>query len=513
MAPDGEDGGVTGSATPSARRVRRAISLAAFAAVLLVVAACTPAPKPDDFSVSAGTPEAAKRRTPTAGDAGSDATSTTVGGAPTGGADAGGRTASTAEASPAGETGSTATTTPPDDGVPAPFRSTLFTSEEDTVGITDEQITLCVHAALTYGAAFDTGADDLNVYWQAVNDAGGVYGRSVQTYYENDNYNPDQAVTAATACKDKYNPFMLLGGIGFDQIPAVRDWAENNRMLYFHHTATEQGADGLQFSFTGLPTTEKMGEMFAELAVTRFPGMKVGIIKRGSDNWEPGVDGFKRVAAQHNIEIVLDREVQVNKGNYLQDIIDLRNAGAELVWTWMNALESLEFIKQVKAQDWHPQLMVFPFNLTSQHLGEDALNPPLAGVAMFNAFSKGDYTGEFANYADDMQQFEAQYAEYRPRANLEGLGGDLLFLNWSAQKAMHQLLLECGPDCTRNRFIEVIHGLKRRTNSSACELDFTLPGAGNDHRGGWAVSVMEAYRSPSGEVNFRNTHTCVEHLL
>jgi hypothetical protein len=180
---------------------------------------------------------------------------------------------------------------------------------------------------------------------------------------------------------------------------------------------------------------------------------------------------------------------------------------------WLNALESLEFITQAKKQDWHPQFMVFPFNLTSQNLGADALNPPLAGVAMFNAFSKGDYSGEFANYADDMQQFEAQYAQYRPNAKIEGVAGDLLFLNWSAQKAMHQLLLECGPDCTRNRFLEVLHQYKNRTNSSACELDFSRAGAGNSHRGGWQVSVMEAYQSPSGPVNFRNTNTCIENLL
>jgi ABC-type branched-subunit amino acid transport system substrate-binding protein len=495
------------------RRPRRALAVAALAALLLVAAACTPAPRPGDLSeLTAGGPPARDGTTTTQPGAGT-AASTPDAAASAG--DAGRprrREPNTVSAAPSDSTDTT-TAAPGPDGAPAPYRSTLFTPEEDTVGITDDEITLCVHAALTYGAAFDTGADDLNVYWQSVNESGGVYGRRVQTYYENDNYTPDQAVTAATACKSRYDPFMLIGGIGFDQIPAVRVWAENNRMLYFHHTATEKGTEGLQFSFTGLPTTEKTGEMFAELAITRFPGKKVGIVKRGSENWEPGVAGFKALAAQHNVEIVLEREVQVNKGNYLQDIIDLRNAGAELVWTWLNALESLEFIKQLKAQDWHPQLMVFPFNLTSQNLGADALNPPLAGIAMFNAFSRGDYSGEFAHYADDMQQFEAQYAEYRPRANLDGVGGDLLFLNWSAQKAMHQLLLDCGPDCTRNRFLEVVHGFKRRTNSSACELDFSRPGAGNDHRGGWQLSVMEAYQAPGGDVNFRNTHTCVEHLL
>ena len=500
-----------------ARTRRRAVAVAALAALLLVVAACTPAPKPEGLSeLTAGGAAAGERRTTATTVTGGASTETTLATGGSSGTPSDGGAQGGDPSGPASDDGTTSPSAAPvtgPSGEPAPFRSTLFTPDEDTVGITDEQITLCVHAALTYGAAFDTGAEDLNVYWTSVNEAGGVYGRSVETYYENDNYSPQEAVTAAEACKSRYNPFMLVGGIGFDQIPAVREWAENNRMLYFHHTATVKDADNLKFSFTGLPSTEKTGEMFAELAISRFAGQKVGIVKRGSENWEPGVTGFKALAKQHNVEIVLEREVQVNKGNYLQDVIDLRNAGSQLVWVWLNALESLEFITQAKAQDWHPQFLVFPFNLTSQNLGDDALNPPLAGVAMFNAFSRGDYSGEFAHYADDMQQFEQQYAKYRPRVNLDGVGGDLLFLNWSAQKAMHRLLLDCGPDCTRNRFLEVVHGFKLRTNTSACELDFTRAGPGNSHRGGWQVSVMEAYRAPGGNVNFRNTNTCVERLL
>jgi branched-chain amino acid transport system substrate-binding protein len=393
------------------------------------------------------------------------------------------------------------------------FVSRLFRPDEDSVGITAREIRLCAHAALTYGAAFNTSADDLNVYWTALNEAGGIFGRSVKAYYENDNYTPTDAVKAATACKQKYNPFFLIGGIGFDQIPAVRTWAEQNRMLYVHHTATVNGSEGKQFSYTGLPTTEKVGEMFAELAAWRFPGKKVGIVKRQSENWEPGVVGFKRVAGAHGVRVVLERAVPQNKGSYLQDILELKNAGAEVVWVWLNALETVQFVKQSKAQAYSPQFMVFPFNLETQTLGDDALNPPLVGVAMWNAYSKGDYSGPFAAYADDMREFERQYAKYRPNADIGGVGGDLLFLNWSAQKALAGWLALCGRDCTRNRLVEVIHGLRGQATSSFCPVDFTRPGPDNDHRGGWSVSVLEAYRAPSGKVNLRNLRTCVEHLI
>ena len=388
----------------------------------------------------------------------------------------------------------------------APVRSTLFSGAEDTIGITPTQITLCAHAALTYGAAFNTTADDFNVYWTALNEAGGVFGRKVVATYENDNYTPTDAVTAARACKAK-NPFLLLGGIGFDQIPAVRNYVEEQRIPYLHHTATVKGSQGLKYSFTALPTVERVGEGFAQLAAQKHRGKKLGIIKRDGANWEPGVEAFKAAAAKAGITVVAERAVAANKGNYTDEILAMRNAGAEVVWAWENALISTQILVQAKRQGYSPAWLMFPFNLTSQTLGGDAMTPPLDGVAMFAAYSRGDRGGSFAAYADDLALFEQQYAKHRPRADLEGVGGDLLFLNWQAQKALHDMLVACGPDCTRNRFVDVLTSYRKVPTSSGCPLDFTR---GDRRHGSDQVTFMQTYRAPSGKVNWRNTAQCVE---
>lgn len=506
---------------------RRALC-GALALVVPAAVACTPAPRPQaEVSVGAGgvtsngnsptddRPAAANAgidqggaNAPLGGGGGPSTQAATSGG-PISGAPGVNRAktgvGSTATSGAAG----TATTRPPASAAP---RTTLFPADKDRVGITDAEIVLCAHAALTYGTAFGTTKDDLNVYWTAINNAGGVFGRKVRVEYQNDNYDPATAVAAATNCRDSFHPFMILGGIGFDQIPAVRTWAEQNKELYFHHTATVEGSDALRYSYTGLPSVERMGAVFADVAAARFAGQGVGIIKRGSSNWEPGVKSFKAESKPKGVKIVLEREVQVNKGNYTQDILDLKSADAKVVWVWLNALESTQFIKQAKAQGYSPNFLVFPFNLTSQTLGNDALTPPLTGVAMYNAYSKGDRSGSFASYKDDLDQFEAQYQAIDPGVDLGGVGGDLLFLNWSAQKSFHQLLIKCGKDCSRDRFLDVISGLKASTNTSACPLDFIRPGAGNSHRGGWSASVMQTYTSPSGKVNFHNVDTCIEGL-
>jgi len=106
----------------------------------------------------------------------------------------------------------------------------------------------------------------------------------------------------------------------------------------------------------------------------------------------------------------------------------------------------------------------------------------------------------------DMKQFEAQYAKYDSGVDLSGVGGDLLFLNWTAQKALYAQLLACGADCTRNKFIDVLQGYDKVPSSSACLIDFTH---GDGHHGADALNFMETYTNPAGKVNWRNTKACV----
>ena len=226
---------------------------------------------------------------------------------------------------------------------------------------------------------------------------------------------------------------------------------------------------------------------------------------------DPGVEKFKEVAAKYNITIVEEKATAVNQGNYNSEILAMKDKQVEVVFGWENALAALAMVRQAKAQQYHPTWMLFPFNLTSQGVGDEALNPKMAGIAMFPAYSYKDYSGPFAPYASAMKEFEAQYAKYRPNADLKGVGGDLLFLNWTAQKAMYDLLLRCGADCGKNKFIDTLISYKSRPFAAACDIDFTRPGA--SHRGSYAVNIMETYKSPSGEVNWRNTDSCVEHLL
>jgi ABC-type branched-subunit amino acid transport system substrate-binding protein len=389
--------------------------------------------------------------------------------------------------------------------VDAPGDPKLFAGALNTRGITSSEIRVCGHAALIFGPAFNATTEDFNVYYDAINDAGGVHGRKIRGSYYDDRYDPVAAVEAAESCKTT-NPFLILGGIGFDQIPSVRNWAEANKELYFHHIATVRGSEGKQYSFTTQPTVERVGEAFAELAAARFKDQKIGILYRDSEFWQPGFNAFKKVAAEKGLNIVRAIGVQKNTPTYQQPLIELKNAGATVVWGWENTIALTAMVQQAKAQDYSPQWLAFPFNLTSQTLDQDALTPPMVGLSSWPGFSKGDYGGTFASYANDMKEFEAHYRKYRPNTDVSGTAGDLLWLNWVEQKRFVESLRACGRDCTRNHFAGLFVNGYRAHTPPTCPLDFS--GGKRDGSGGF-VNVLETYRSRvDNKVNWKTVSLC-----
>jgi hypothetical protein len=392
---------------------------------------------------------------------------------------------------------------PANGGVPV---AQLYSGADDVVGMSSKQIEICGHAALTYGSAFHISASDLNVYWSYVNDHGGIFGRSVHGDYTNDNYDPGTAVQAAQQCKDK-NTFFLLGGIGFDQIPAVRQWAEQNHMLYLHHIATIEGSAGLRYSYSALPTVEQTGTYFGEVVARQFPHKNIAIIYRASSNWTPALAPFKKFVQQSGSKIVGEYPVQINQGNYTQELTEARSAGADVVFSWENALSEIEMIKQAQGQNWHPAWLVNGFNIITNTLGSTALDQDMWSPAEWDSYDPGYYGGGFAPYADQIKEFEAEYKQYDSSADLTGDGGDLLFLNWEAQKWIHDLLLTCGAGCTRNKLAGLLLAGYHKVTPPNCPASFEH--SADHHHAGYLFNVLHAIKDPNGRANFVPVARCV----
>jgi hypothetical protein len=200
---------------------------------------------------------------------------------------------------------------------------------------------------------------------------------------------------------------------------------------------------------------------------------------------------------------VADIHVEKNQGNYTNEIIELQQKGAQLVFVLEDALTQTNIIKQAKTQQFSPQWLVFAFNLQNQVLGNDAMTPPLAGTSLGPAYECHQFGGPYASYANEIREFEAAYAKYAPNTDLCGIAGDIAFQSWQSFKNMAALFETCGRDCTRNRFAGVMDSGFKATIGAACELDFS-----KGHHGGSAADIFEAYNGPANRPAWRNLKRC-----
>jgi ABC-type branched-subunit amino acid transport system substrate-binding protein len=303
---------------------------------------------------------------------------------------------------------------------------------------------------------------------------------------------------------------MLLGGIGFDQIPAVRVWAEQHHELYIHHIATQQGTAGLRYSYTMLPTLEQVGTSFGQYYLAHDANLKIGIVYRNSSNWDPGRLAFVKTLqdAGKGANIVDQEPVSNNQGDYSSQIVKMK-AQADVVLIWENALAAEQFIQQSSNQGWKPNWLLFPFNLTLKTLDQAGVDTTkMEGVGPWPAYTcKASSLPEFSTYRAELERFEAAYAKYDSGANLCGDGGDLLFTSWQAWEQVADLLVQCGRDCTRNKMAGLMLSGYHATIGANCPVDFR----GDGHHGGGPEDTFKVGQF-NGARGWYNTAFCMSRI-
>lgn len=381
----------------------------------------------------------------------------------------------------------------------------LYDANGKVRGITDDEIVMCGHAALALGAAFDTSKEDLNVYWDMVNETGGVHGRSVRMSWEDDAYVSSEAIRAATTCADK-DPFMILGGIGFDQIPGVRDWAEANDELYLHHIAVAP-TKNYDYSYSLSPTVQLVGQESGNFISRAQKGSKVGVIYRNTDNWKPGSDAGIAVMEANGLDVT-PYPITQNQGVYAQELNQMQLAGVEVVWIWENALNAAQILNQADELEYYPTWIVFPFQTTI-----DILNNPgahtIEGVAAWGAYVEGGYGGRDSNFGVDAEiaRFEAAYAKFRPGTT----PNDLLWQVWVGNIILERMLTDCGASCNRNVFAGMmLSGYQVQVNPG-CQINFADQRSFGGHHGGFGFFSQELFFPPSGPA-YRTTSYCATTL-
>lgn len=396
----------------------------------------------------------------------------------------------------------------------------IWPASEDRVGISATEIKLCMHAAFALGAAFDNAPADEDVYFRRLNDAGGIFGRKIKIQFTDDAYVAAATTEALNQCKNN-NPFLYMGGVGFDQAPAGRVWAEANKLPYLYNLAVE--AANLKYSFSFMPSIERNGRTLGQFTGSRFAGKKVGVVYVDTDNWRAGYKEFEKEIVKRDMRVEPGQAHAITNNNHPDFgliISQMQDAGVNLVLTYINALALNRFIIQADAQLYHPVILSPDgFDLVTDVAGN---RPP----SQFGSSGDGidhmrNFPGIYASWVSpayemgppaeksrasvswfsEMQEMKAAYKKYGVKSDERVNDVDWMF--WLYSKTVHQMLTDCSKECSRN----ILAGLMLtgyKTEIVGCSIDFSL---GGGRVGGYNHNIYKS-ESAGSRSYWRQIETC-----
>ena len=175
------------------------------------------------------------------------------------------------------------------------------------------------------GAVIPSGS---NMYFQYINDQGGVHGRSIKMLIEDHQYNPQKAVAATKKLVEKDQVFCLYQVIGTSPCEAIRPiLAETGTPLIAPATnsgtmsdLSRKAGDLIFHTDTGY---DRQAEILVDYILEQNSEAKIGVVYQDDDYGENVLEGIARAESEHNLT--------VQKESYQRGAIDFKGQTMNLL--------------------------------------------------------------------------------------------------------------------------------------------------------------------------------------
>ena len=328
----------------------------------------------------------------------------------------------------------------------------------DTTGVSDTAITIGLHAPVTGAAPFPTTSfqDGKDLYFNYLNTKGGINGRKVNVVFEDDGYNPSQAVSKCKKMVQQDHVFMLVGGGGTDQIVACAQYAASVGVPYVAEGVSEQGLNTLQNYFALSMTYKAQAPLLAQYIKNVLHKTKVGMIRGNTANFDDAHAGFLQAAAANGLQVVYDRSIDKNADAQTAataggSICSNRANQPEVVYPLIAPSIWVQIVAGASAQACNPTWA--GVGLTE---GLNTVGTAVCGAApqtSGNAHFFSPFPGWNASDQFD-PAYRPAFAKQHPSSKID----DISWALWSAEKLLGAQLAAPGRNLSRQSFISAVAG-------------------------------------------------------
>jgi branched-chain amino acid transport system substrate-binding protein len=381
----------------------------------------------------------------------------------------------------------------------------------DTTGVTDTEIKIgsllpmSQSAAATWGVGLSKG---MKAYFDYINDQGGIYGRKINFIVGDSQYTGPVAIEAARKLVEQEKVFALQGGLGTEAEGAVYQYAQDkgvpDMFLLTGETMFTEPLARTRFGFLVDYLSE--GRILGQYIAENFDGKKLGILAQNDEFGKQGEEGLKLGIEDKGASMETTTEYYDSTQNDVTAQTQrLKNANVDVIAAYGMPMQAASLIKTARETlSWD-----VPVLLT----GVDAveIEGALAGYSNIEGtvsvvFGHQAYQTEVPGIAKHIE-IMAKYAAGTKPDNLTLTG-------YSISQAMVQLLIQAGPDLTRESFLDAAESLCK-WDCPTCLLPVSY--SPTDHRWNQAEVYVKATGSDAATfkweffgdtISFEDTKDC-----
>jgi branched-chain amino acid transport system substrate-binding protein len=216
-----------------------------------------------------------------------------------------------------------------------------------------EAIKIGAFGPMTGGAAGSGQSmrEGIDLVVDEVNTSGGLLGRKIQILYGDDAGKPEQAVSIVKRFIANDNVVLVIGGISSPTSMAASQVTGEEKVpqIMVASTAARITQQGNPYIFRSAVPDVKLTADLADFIAEKFPKIKrVAAIYVNDDFGRGGVEGFKKAASKHGIQVILEEKYTRGDVDYTAQITKIKAANPDAILDWSRYHEGALIAKGLK---------------------------------------------------------------------------------------------------------------------------------------------------------------------
>jgi ABC-type branched-subunit amino acid transport system substrate-binding protein len=356
--------------------------------------------------------------------------------------------------------------------------------ENKAEGVSKDQVLVGTSVALSGTLAYMGKAieEGMHVYFESVNQQGGVNGRRIKLVTYDDEFKPAKTVANAKLLVERDNAMALVGVLGTPTVLAAYEYLQEKKVPMIGALSISDAVStpprDLIYALPSPQSTEAAA--YIDHAVKGLNAKRVAILYQ-NDSWgKPAMEVAEKRLATHGLKPVETQTFERLATDLTSQVFKLKESNPDVVVVYALGQQAASFFKSAEKLGWNPTVF-----------GAGGLNDPkfvelLDGkpVKLYVASYYDAIDGENPAITSFVAAYGKLYAGSKPSA--------LALMGYSAAAVFTEALRRAGAEPTRAKLIGAMDGLKGFDQRIGPKITFEpLGGSPYSRRGQTGVVLME----------------------